>query len=188
MVHFQVTPFHSCVTFAQWAQALCGWSLALLFLPVARWGLSHHGCMQPNPTAMPVHVCESPSHWEFVDWVSEKHLYSVHRGLQLVSQVQCASLGTPRPYPPSFCPPAAPPQPSSSARLVCEDPGFSHFYSLPSSQTLQLSSPPSPPIHPIRPSWIPQLHHAPVHSRDEWFCPLQKAENCSFLELNSHRD
>ena len=65
------------------------------------------------------------------------------------------------PSPPSFCPPAAPPQPSSSARLVCEDPGFSHFYSLPSSQTLQLSSPPSPPIHPTRPSWIPPAPSCP---------------------------
>lgn len=30
-----------------------------------------------------------------MDRVSEKPLYGVHRGLQLVSQVQCASLGTP---------------------------------------------------------------------------------------------
>ena len=159
------------------------------FLPVARWGLSPW-----------VHAANPPWDASSCLWKSfslrirglgfwKTSLWWASWSTTGESGAVCQSGDSPSgPFPPSFCPPAAPPQPSSSARLVCEDPGFSHFYSLPSSQTLQLSSPPSPPIHPSRPSWIPQLLHAPVHSRDQWFCPILNAENCSFLELNSHRD
>lgn len=125
-----------------------------------------------------------------MDWVSEKPLYGGHRGLQLVSQVQCASLGTPPAdlplHPSVLLPPLHSPPLQLDWSVRTQASLTFILFHLPRLFSFLL-----PHLHLSilqGPAEFPQLRHAPVHSRDHWFCPLLNAENCSFLELNSHRD
>lgn len=111
-----------------------------------------------------------------MDRVSEKPLYGVHRGLQLVSQVQCASLGTP---------PADLPLHPSVLLLPLRSPPLQLDWSVRTQAPVTFILFRLPRLFSFL---LPHLRHAPVHSRDQWFCALPNTENCSFLELNSHRD
>lgn len=76
-----------------------------------------------------------------------------------------------------------------STALLFSQPGLwgprllSHSFSSTFPDSSAFLSPLS--THPTKPGWNPSC---PVRSRDQWFCPLQNAENSSFLETKGHRD